>query len=163
MANADMFLSVEGARTGVIKGEANAPDHLDEIEITGWEWGMSGSSALGGGGQSVRTALSELKITKQGDRASTQLMSVMRSNEVVKKAKLSIRKAGVTPPMDYMTITILKGRISSLTIGTASPGSAILVEELSFAFEEIEVAYAEQESSGAGGAQLLFSTQVHTE
>ena len=48
MANADMFLSVEGARTGVIKGEANAPDHLDEIEITGWEWGMSGSSALGG-------------------------------------------------------------------------------------------------------------------
>ena len=162
MSNAEMFLTVQGSRTGAILGESDAPDHLEAIEVTGWSWGMTGSSAMGGSGATVRTALTELKVTKQTDRASTHLMSVMRNNEVLNEVKLFVRKAGVTPPMDQITITILKGRITSFSIGNEATGSANLVETLSFAFEEIEVAYASQDSSGAGSAQSMFCTQVHS-
>jgi len=157
-----MFLLVEGKSTGVIKGESNVPEHFEEIEVLSWGWGMTGSSALGGSGASARTALSELRVSKGTDQASTQLMSVMRSNEVIKKAVLTVRKAGAVPPVDFLTITILNGRLTSHSIGTETPGSPTLVESLSMAFEEIEVAYAPQQGSGEKGAQLTFSAQVHS-
>lgn len=163
MANADMFLQVEGQVTGVITGEANAPDHFEEIEVLSWSWGMTGSQALGGRGASTRTALSEMQVSKRTDRASTQLMSVMRNNEVIKKAVLSVRRAGTNPPEDYLVVTIKRGRLTSHTIGTASPGSAILVENLSLAFEEIEVTYTGQEGTGSAGAALSFVAEVHTD
>ena len=83
MAKADMFLRLEGKQTGVVKGESNAPDHPDEIEITDWSWGMSGSGALGGAGAGVRTTLSEIKFGKGTDKSTTALMSVMRANDLI--------------------------------------------------------------------------------
>jgi type VI secretion system secreted protein Hcp len=164
MANADIFLTVEGASAGVIKGESNAPSHIDEIEVSAWDWGMKASTALGGMGASTRTALSELRVTKKTDRATTSLMSMMRNNEVVKEAVLSVRRAGASGvATDYLTVTIKKGRVTSHQIGTESPGSAALVETLTFAFEEIEVSYSVQADTGEAGAQSTFNTQVHTD
>jgi type VI secretion system secreted protein Hcp len=162
MAKADIFLHIEGKQTGVIKGESNVPEHPEEIEISEWSWGMTGSSALGGAGSRVRTALSELRLGKGTDRATTQLMSVMRNNEVIKKAVLSVRKAGAVPPLDYLTITIENGRITSHTIGTLAPDSPTLVESFSIAFEGIEVNYTPQQGSGSKAAQLSFRTSVIT-
>lgn len=160
MAKADMFLRLEGKSTGLIKGESNVLEHLEEIEITEWSWGMTGSSALGGAGAGVKSALSELRLSKGTDRATTQLMSVMRSNEVVKKAVLSVRRAGVTPPTDYLVITIEQGRITSHTIGTSAPDSPELVEQLSIAFETIEVRYEPQSSQGSATAALTFQAST---
>lgn len=162
MAKADIFLHVEGKQTGVIKGESNVPEHLDEIEISDWSWGMTGSSALGGAGATVRTALSELRLGKGTDRATTQLMSVMRNNEVIKKAVLSVRKAGSVPPIDYLTITIQNGRITEHKLGTLAPDSPTLVESFAIAFTDIEVAYTPQAGSGGKTAQLTFRTSVIT-
>ncbi len=160
MAKADIFLHLEGKQTGVIKGESNVPEHPEEIEISDWSWGMTGSAALGGAGASVRTALSELRLGKGADRSTTQLMSVMRSNEVIKKAVLTVRKAGAVPPIDYFIITIQNGRITSHTVGTLAPDSPILVETFSIAFEDIEVTYTPQQGSGSKSAQLSFRTSV---
>lgn len=161
MAKADMFLSLEGKTTGVIKGESNVTEHLDEIEINDWSWGMTGSSALGGAGGAVRTALSEIRFGKNTDRATTQLMSVMRNNEVIKKGVLTVRKAGSVPPVDFLVITVKNGRLTSHTIGTETPGEPTLVETFSIAFEEIEVQYSAQMTTGLKAAQLSFTTRVH--
>ena len=160
MAKADMFLRLEGKSTGVVKGESNVPEHFEEIEISDWTWGMTGSQALGGSGTNVKTALSEIKISKATDRSTTQLMSVMRSNEVVKKAVITVRKAGVTPALDYLTITVEGGRITSYTLGCAAPGSPELVEGFSIAFEQIEVRYVPQASQGGGTAALTFQAST---
>jgi len=160
MAKADMFLKLEGKKTGVVKGEANAPDHPEEIEVFDWSWGMTGPQGLGGAGATSRVALSEIRISKWTDRATTSLMSVMRSNELIKGAVLSVRKSGVSPPIDYLVISIANGRITSHTIGTATPGKPELVETLSIAFEEIEVKYAEQRSTGSKSAEQTFSARV---
>lgn len=163
MAQSDMFLRLEGKATGLVKGESNVPEHPDEIEISAWGWGMSGANALGGGGPSARTALSEVRLHKRTDRASTQLMSVMRNNEIVKKAVLSVRKAGTTPPLDYLKVTVLNGRITSFKIGNAAPGSPDMIEEFALAFEEIEIVYAPQSGAGEREADLSFTAQVHTD
>jgi type VI secretion system secreted protein Hcp len=48
MSHGDMFLKVEGTRSGTIKGEANDQSHRDEIDVTGWSWGMRSASAMCG-------------------------------------------------------------------------------------------------------------------
>lgn len=160
MAKADMFLRVEGKSTGLVKGESNVPEHPEEIEINGWSWGMAGSSALGGSGQAVKTALQEIRFVKGTDRSTTQLMSVMRSNELIKKAVLTVRKAGVVPPVDFLQVTLVNGRITSHEIGTVEPGSPTLTESLSMSFEEITVSYAPQETTGGKGAKLEFTARA---
>lgn len=161
MAKADMFLRVEGKSTGVIKGESNVPEHFEEIEVSAWSWGMTGSAGMGGRGATARTALSEITFSKGTDRATTQLMNVLRNNETIKKAVLTVRKAGAIPAVDYLVVIIQNGRLTSHTIGNEAPGSPALVERLSIAFEQIEVLYAPQAGSGGKGAQLSFSAQVH--
>ena len=94
MAKGDMFLKLECARQGPIKGEAQDDLHQDEIDVLGWSWGMHAHSAVSGGGASGKATLDELSITKRVDSASTGLMSAMRNNELIKKGILTVRKAG---------------------------------------------------------------------
>ena len=78
MAQGDMFLKIDGTRQGAIKGEARDAGHKDEIDVLGWTWGMEGN--LVHGQATAKTAVRELKIIKQVDRATTGLMSALRSN-----------------------------------------------------------------------------------
>jgi type VI secretion system secreted protein Hcp len=158
MAKADIFLKLEAG--GPVTGESNVPEHKDEIEIFEWTWGMTGSQALGGKGQAVKTAMSEIRFGKGCDAATTKLMNVMRTNTPVSRAVLTVRKAGVSPPVEYLIVTVKKGRITSHSIGTRAPGDAELVEHFSIAFEEIEVKYATQLTTGSKSAQSVFSANV---
>jgi type VI secretion system secreted protein Hcp len=158
MAKGDIFLKLEAG--GPVTGEANDPSHKDEIEITEWSWGITGSQALGGKGQAVKTAMSEIRFGKGCDAATTKLMNVLRSNTPVSRAVLTVRKAGVSPPVEYLIVTVKKGRITSHSIGTRAPGDAELVEQFSIAFEEIEVKYATQMTTGSKSAQSVFSANV---
>ena len=68
----DMFLSVKGAKAGVINGESEDAVHAKEIEVVAWGWGMNQRLSPGGGTVATgRAAIHELKITKSVDTAST--------------------------------------------------------------------------------------------
>ena len=84
---------------------------------------MQGKASLGGGAASGKATIRELKIVKQVDKASTALMGALRTNEVIKEAVLTLRKAGKTP-LEYLKITIEQGRVMSLDIeaGDAAGG-----------------------------------------
>src|SRR5258706_5966 len=88
-----MFLMVKGAKGGVIKGETSDDAHKGEIEILSWSWGMHARPSLGGGGATGKAAVHELKVVKKIDSASTALMGALRSNELIVKAVLTLRKA----------------------------------------------------------------------
>lgn len=160
MAKGDMFLKIEGQRSGPIKGESATVEHLDEIDVREWSWGMQGASGMGGSGASARTALSELRISKSVDSASTGLMIAMRNNELIKRAVLSVRKVSGEKPIDYLVITVENGRISSFDIGTEAPDSPVVVETFAIAFEKIEVAYSAQTATGARRGNSLFIADV---
>ena len=90
----DMFLSVKGAAHGVINGESIDDKHKGEIEVLSWSWGIQGKASLGGGAASGKATIREMKVVKKVDKASTALMGAVRTNEVIKEAVLTVRKAG---------------------------------------------------------------------
>src|SRR5690242_18559815 len=127
-----MFLSVNGARSGQIAGEAQDQKHKNEIEVLGWSWGMQGKSSLGGGLATGKATIRELRITKRLDKSSTALMAALRTNEQIKKAVLTLRKVG-KDPLEYFKITIEDGRVLALDIEAGdAANSPSLVECVSF-------------------------------
>lgn len=158
MAKKDIFLLLESTRSGLIRGEVSDPGHDGEMAVEDWSWGMSSGSAMGDG-KAARTALSELRIVRWVDAGSTALMSVMRANELIKRAVLTVRKAGGTAPIDYFVLTIERGRITSYEVSTSGePGT--LCESLTIAFEKIEIQYSKQSTKGAKQAASLFSADL---
>jgi type VI secretion system secreted protein Hcp len=154
MASGDMFLKVESRRTGVVAGESTDSVHPNQIEVLGWSWGMKTSQTIGGSGPSSRSSLSELRISKLVDTATTPLMSIMRNNDLIKEAVLTVRKAGGVQ-IDFLVITVKEGRITSYDI--SAPSGPVVAEEFSIAFEQIEVQYHAQDQKGAkkGGSSFL--------
>lgn len=153
---ADMFLKIEGTRSGVIKGEANDKVHGEEIDITGWRWGMRSASAMGGGGAAAKTSIESLHVFKEVDAASTPMMSVMRSNELLKKVTLSVRKAGGTA-VDFLIVTLENARLTSYDLTTAE---ATLNEQWVFSFQKITVEYAAQAEQGHKKGNMSFTAEV---
>jgi len=142
-----MFLSVKGAKHGAISGEAQDDKHKNEIEVLGWSWGMQGKVSLGGGVATGKATIRELKVTKHVDRASTALMAALRTNEPIKEAILTIRKAG-KKPLEYLTIKIEEGRVVALDVETDNGSPPALVERVSISFNKISVQYTPQGPDG---------------
>ena len=155
----DMFLMVKGATHGLIKGESQDEDHKGEIEVLSWSWGMQARPVTGGAGTAGKATIHELKVVKKVDSASTALMLALRTNEVIKEAVLTLRKAGKTQH-EYLKVTIEQGRVTSLDIdaGDAS-GSPDLLENVSFTFNKIAVEYTGQGADGQLLGSMVFEDQ----
>ena len=155
----DMFLSVKGAKSGLIKGEAHDSKHGDEIDVLSWSWGMQAQVSLGGGHATGKAIVRELKIVKRVDSASTALMAALRTNEMITKAVLTMRKAGKSP-LEFLKITIEQGRVTSITLEAGDAGgSAELVENVSFSFNKISVEYVPQGKDGQGLGAMTYNDQ----
>jgi type VI secretion system secreted protein Hcp len=156
MAIGDMFLKVETARLGVIKGEAGDAKHKGEIDILSWSWAMSSRTAMGAAGPTGRATLDELRVVKKIDTSSTALMASLRSNELVKKATLTVRKAG-SDPLEYVKITLQDARITHVGLDTENTE---VVERVSFSFQRITVDYVPQGQEGGGRGGMSFEADV---
>ena len=153
----DMFLSVKGAKSGLIKGEAQDGAHANEIDVVSWSWGMQARPTLGGGQASGKAVINDLRIVKRVDSASTPLMSALRSNELITKAVLTLRKAGKSP-LEFFKITIEQGRVTGLTIEAGDrSASPDLFEDLTFSFNKITVEYVPQGKDGQGKGSTMFT------
>ena len=155
----DIFLSVKGAKSGVIKGESQDAAHAKEIDVVAWSWGMQAKPSLGGGVATGKATVHELKIVKRVDSASTPLMSALRSNEMITKAVLTQRKAG-KEQLEFLKVTIEQGRVTGLTIEAGDKsGSPDLFEHLSFTFNKITVEYVPQGKDGLAQGAMLYTDQ----
>jgi type VI secretion system secreted protein Hcp len=154
-----MFLSVNGAKHGKITGEAQDDTHKNEVEVLGWSWGMQGRPSLGGGTATGKATIRELRIVKRIDKASTALMSALRTNEAIKEAVLTVRKTG-KKPLEYLKIKIEDGRVVSLDIeaGDASNSSTV-VERVAFSFNKISIEYTPQGPDGQALGSTSFEDQ----
>ncbi len=160
MALGDMFLKVDGTRSGPIKGESSDATHGGEIEVQDWSWGMRAGSAMSGGGTAAKTSLDAFQITKGVDTASTALMSVMRNNELLKKVVLTVRKSG-NKPIEYFVLALENARVTSYDISTVPDAPHQLFEKVSFSFEKISVDYYQQDEKGARKGGSNFTAQVN--
>ena len=155
----DMFLSIKGAKSGLIKGESHDSAHENEIDIVSWSWGMQAQASLGGGMATGKATIRELKVLKRVDSASTSLMSALRTNELITKAVLTLRKAGKAP-LEFFKVTIEQGRVTGLTIEAGDAGgSPDLFESVTFSFNKITVEYVPQGKDGQGKGSMIFVDQ----
>jgi len=157
-----MFLKVKGAKHGDINGEAQDQKHKNEIEVLAWSWGMQGKAALGGGIATGKATMRELRITKRVDKASTALMSALRTNETIKEATLTLRKIGKTP-LEYFKIKIEEGRVVALDLEAGDvSGSPALLERVSLSFNKISVEYTPQGADGMPQGSTTFEDEWTT-
>ena len=155
----DMFFKVKGAKHGQINGEAQDDKHKGEIEVLSWSWGMEGKASLGGGGASGKANIRELRIVKRVDKASTALMSALRTNEVIKEGILTLRKTG-TSRVEYFKVTIEDGRVMKLDVEAGDDnGTSTLLERVSFSFNKISVEYTPQGGDGMPQGSTTFEDQ----
>ena len=154
-----MFFKVKGAKHGQINGEAQDDKHKGEIEVLSWSWGMQGKAALGGGAATGKATMRELRIVKKVDKASTALMSALRTNEVIKEGILTLRKTG-TSKIEYFKVTIEDGRVMKLDVEAGDDyGTSTLLERVSFSFNKISVEYTPQGGDGMPQGSTTFEDQ----
>jgi type VI secretion system secreted protein Hcp len=157
-AGSDVFLKVESARQGPIKGESQDMVHKGEIDVYAWSWGMQAQTTIAGG-EAGKATINALIISKKIDSASTALMAAMRNNEVIKKAVLTMRKAG-TKQHEFFKFTLQNGRITSLDVRTDMPGTPEYTETLSISFQKLSVEYLPQGADGQLRGAMLFETEI---
>lgn len=153
----DAFLHVQTARAGKVKGEAASEGHADDIELVGWHWGVSASSAIGSTQKTTRRSYTAMTIVKRVDSATTALMSALATNDVVKEAKLTLRRAGGEQE-DFFIVTLKDARIVSIEHEGDASGQAR--ETVGIAFAKVEVEYRPQKASGQRGGALTFTDEI---
>ena len=159
---ADVFLSVQTARAGLIKGESAAIGHADEIAVRGWRWGLAANSdaairSNGDGSAAARRSFRQLVVEKGLDRASTGLMAACATNDKVKKLVLTMRKAG-DHQQDFFTITLAGATLQDIEHCADAHGN--VRERLTFAFAHVDVEYRVQMANGQVGAATSFNADV---
>lgn len=153
---ADIFLFVQTKRAGKVAGEVVAAGHEDEIRLNGWNWGMAASSAIGSTQATGRRSYKALTVVKGIDAATTPLMSALATNDEVKEARLSMRKAG-DGQNDFFVITLNAARVVSIDHLVGADGATI--ETVSFTFTKVKVEYYPQQGSGQRGGGKSFEDE----
>ena len=156
-SSADLFLHVQTARGGKVKGEGTTEGHEDDIALRGWSWGVAAGSAIGSTVATARRSFKQLVVYKDIDSASTMLMNALVTNDEVSEAVLGMRKAG-GEPLDYFRMTLNGARVVSLDIEVDSQGQP--TERVGIAFTKIEIEYKRQDSSGQSGGAYMFIDEV---
>ena len=144
MAQVAYYLKIDG-----IPGESKDSKHADEIELESFSWGETnaGSSSGGGGGGTGRVAMQDFHFTMRINKASPLLFLYCASGEHIAKAVLTATKAGKTQ-LDYLKWTFSDFVVSSYQTG-GSTGDIIPMDQVSFNFSKIEVAYRVQKPDGS--------------
>ena len=164
MGRTDMFLKATGQRTGDIQGESVDKAFAGQIDIIDWSWSMTAPSAVGGT-RTARLLMGELKVIKRVDKASTALMTVMKTNELLTSAVLSVRKAGGASPLPYLIVTLGNARIIGYEVQSDvdERGAPTLTEHWGLAFKTITVDHTVQSETGASRGASSFSAEAGPE
>lgn len=143
MAAVDYFLKIDG-----IEGESQDSKHKSEIEIQSFSFGatQTGSFAAGGGGGAGKVNMQDFHFTVPVNKASPKLLLACASGQHIKKAILTVRKAG-KEQQEYLKYTFSDILVSSYQTGGGG-GDILPVDQISLNFAKIEQEYKEQKADG---------------
>src|SRR5437016_92647 len=137
----EMFLDIDG-----VKGESQAKDFKDKIDIFSFSLGASNPSsvATGAGSGAGKVSISSISVQKIVDSATGELFLACCKGKHYKKAKLTVREAGGDKPVEYMVLDFEQVFVDSISWGAASGGEKPS-ESVSFSFAKIQVDYKMQD------------------
>lgn len=134
MAKATQFLKVTDKNRQVVRGESFDEEHLQEIDLLGWNWDVQDprvetATSKGGAGDSAtksqgtksqdskfkgqkesdtRPKPNILSIQKSTDSATTRLLQAMNNGEIFPKALLTIEERYQEAPHKFRMVIELK-------------------------------------------------------
>lgn len=151
----DIFLKL-----GDIRGESVDDKHKDEIDVLAWNWGMSQSGTIigGGGGGTGKASIQDLSITKWTDRASPAIMLNLLRGSRIADATLVVRKAG-EKPFEYLRIDLKDIIVTSISNG-GSGGENRLTEHVTLNFAEFRFTYTPVKPDGTADAQVSVGWNI---
>src|SRR5258705_5385585 len=106
----DAFLKLDG-----IEGESTDAAHKGEIEVLSFSWGVNQTGSLVGGGGSGagKASFQDLHFNTIVSKASPRLFKACATGEHIKKASLSMRKAGGRQQQEFLKIELEEVLVSS--------------------------------------------------
>ena len=153
----DMFLKLDD-----IKGESRDQAHRDEIDITEWAWGVSqtGSMHAGTGGGAGKADFANLNLVKPLDKSSPNLMMACVSGKHYPEARLVVRKAGGSSPVEYLVITLKEVMVVSYSTNAES-NTDVVHDSVALNFASVDVSYQPQKADGAkDGGPVKFGWNI---
>jgi type VI secretion system secreted protein Hcp len=153
----DTYLYLKTKRAGIVKGESQTPDHVDEIEVRSWRWGVASSSAIGHTVATSRRSYTALTVVKSIDIASTPLMAALATNDEVTEARLSVRRSGGDQEV-YYSIVLKNARVAGVDQEVDNEGFPS--ETITLMFQKIEVEYRPQKTTGLRGGSYTFNDEL---
>ncbi len=154
MSNIDTHLKLDG-----ISGESKHKDHKDQIELVGWNWGVTNASSFGensGGGKGKGKPMN-MVIIHRYDKASPLLAKASASGKHIASATITARKSG-EGQKDFLTITLKPVVVTSVQPSCDAGGE--IVEVVSLAYEDVEFDYKPQDDKGGLGGSVKFGWNV---
>jgi type VI secretion system secreted protein Hcp len=142
----DYFLKIDG-----IKGESQDSKHKDEIEIESFSWGVTqtGSISPARGGGAGKAVFQDVTFVSKLSSAGPQLFLTCATGQHIKKAVLTVRKAG-NDQQEYYKVTLEDCLVSSYQQGAASSSDdTIPTDQFSMNFAKIELEYKQQREDGS--------------
>ena len=154
MAGTDYFLKLEG-----IDGESTDDKHKGELDIESFSFGVtqSGSHGTGGGGGAGKSSFQDLHFSTHANKSSPKLFLACATGEHIKKATLTVRKAG-KEQQEYYKVTLSDVLVSSYQAGGS--GSPIPTDQFSLNFAKIEYEYKPQKADGTLDAAVKAGYDV---
>jgi len=142
----DYFLKLEG-----IDGESQDSKHKNEMEILSYSLDVQNraSADTGGGSGSGVSEHGDFKVSKLTDKASPKLFQACASGEHIKKAVLTVRKAG-KDQQEFLKVTLSDVLISSVIPRLSHDGN-LPTESVTLNYAKIEIEYKEQKPDGTLG------------
>jgi type VI secretion system secreted protein Hcp len=140
----DYFLKIEG-----MPGESSDAKHKGEIEIESFSFGahQTGTHAAGGGGGAGKVSMQDFHFTLPAGKCGPKLMLACATGEHLKKALLTVRKAG-KEQQEYYKVTMEDLLVSSYQTGGSSHGSSVPQDQISLNFSKIKYGVAMQKADG---------------
>jgi type VI secretion system secreted protein Hcp len=130
--------------------------------VLAWSWGMSQSSGAGtGSGVSAgKVHIQDFSVTKYIDKATPILLLNCCNGTTIKTGNFVARKAGGKGgPVEYLKINLKELLVTSVSTG-GSGGEDKFTENVTMAFDEVEVVYTEQTAAGGGGSPARMHWNV---
>ena len=153
-------------RMDSIKGESRERGHEDEIEALSWSWGISNATIAtgpgrgGGSGRAGRPTFSEFTFVHRIDAASPLLMTACAIGQHIRKARVTVRKAGERQN-DFLVIDLSEVMVSGVATSISSDADAG-DEVVVLSFASVDLQYVPQGADGRPKPAIHFTHDLRT-
>ncbi|GBL44751.1 uncharacterized protein ImpD [Sulfuriferula multivorans] len=151
----ELFLKLDG-----IDGESTDDRHRNEIELLSCNWSESQQLIhSGGGGGAGKVQVQDLYCSLHSCTASPRLLLAVATGKRIKRAILTVRRAGKTP-LDFLQWTLGDVAVSAYQTAAEQGSGLPPTDQVSLHFNNITLEYRPQQADGSLGAAITAGWDV---